>query len=737
MRPAFVLLLCIVAGCRAGDIWLVEGPNGPAPSEGDGPATLDAGTTPPPPASDTGARAGADATPVSDRDGGRAPPIGADGGASYDASAPASTDFVETFTNGAPDNAGWMLGDGWSVDGAADRSMASGGGALVGTIANDAAVPVYERATIRVPLGDTPKLTFHRRVDFTTDGAILAAAFRVKVDGATVDEVRTLSSPLSEPWSEHADIDLGAHANQEVELTFEVTAASYSWRAAATAQAIIDDIRITGSVTTPPPPPPPPPPTRDGGTAPPPPPIPNGAAYANASESTSDLVTALDITGHFGVSLAGGHLIASDARGGTSLPRETPVSSSGTVDIPAGATVRHAMLWYTGIIFLKPHNGGEGDYTPDRGGTLDDLADVQANGITFELGGQSFGPFDTTSRLVPDPSSLGHESVISPRDYAPSFGTLTGAKESVYGNRLDVTGLLQGMSGAVSVTVNPPERMDINGNDAGRNGGNPAGNTTHNLCTSGASWSLMVIYEKADLPNKNLVLMDGPWARAWDYIFFHSGVWQRPKVRIDHAPIQPGAKLYVYAGSSSEVGHVLPSNPACSCGCGGAYTLKNRSGPYGRSDYFSDRHEDPVAARSDPLSRDRHNGPWYLHSTGLTGIAGNDWTLFQSGGLFTEFPNLYEGAAAPSADETQPVTNEDDPDSNNDVYAGHPWRGRGEVRYHGTGNASTTVEIALANGRVTPGETTSYVYLKGDQKDVWKPQQIVSVKYMMLETPVP
>ena len=96
------------------------------------------------------------------------------------------------------------------------------------------------------------------------------------------------------------------------------------------------------------------------------------------------------------------------------------------------------------------------------------------------------------------------------------------------------------------MTVNPPERLDPSGNDRTSNGGNPAGNTTYNSCSGAAAWALMIIYEQPGAPAKNLVLMDGDWARAWDYLFFHSGKWVRPKVRIDHAPIRAGAKFYVF-----------------------------------------------------------------------------------------------------------------------------------------------------------------------------------------------
>lgn len=476
-------------------------------------------------------------------------------------------------------------------------------------------------------------------------------------------------------------------------------------------------------------------PSRDAETPLPPPP--DGDPYENATEAANDLTEVLDLTGRFGVALAGGHLLASNASGGSGFPRETAISSSGSVSIPAGATVRHALLFYAGIIFQKPHTNGEGDYTTDRGGALDGIADVRGNGITFSIDAQAHGPFDPSARLAPNPSTLGSEATISPRNYAPSFGTFTGLNESVWGNRLDITGLFQGKSGNVAITVNPPERLDLNGNNSTRNGGNPAGNTTYNLCSGAASWSLLVIYEDATLPEKNLVLMDGAWARAWDYLFFHDGTWHRPKIRVDHAPIRAGAKFYTYVASSSPVGTTLPSSPACSCGCGGAYTLKNTAGPYGRNNYFSDTLVDPPAAQNDPMHRDRSNGPWYLHATNQPqGIAGNDWTLFQSGEVYTEFPNLYEGEDTPVADNIQPVTNENDADASNDTYAGHPWNGRGTVTYHGSGNATSTIEVELDPARITPGERVSYLYLKGDQKDVWKPQQVISMKYLLLETPL-
>ena len=638
--------------------------------------------------------------------------------------------FRETFANGTEDNPGWTRSAGFSVDTAEDHTGQPGSGSLLGRAATSELAPTTEQATLSVQIPESGKLSFFRKLELSSDGFAFTASYTVRVGSQVVDEASTLNVEMTDPdWVQVQDVDLSSLAGQTVDLTIEVEATSWTFQQEARAVVRIDDIQIVGEGAPPPPPPPPPGP-------PPPPPPPSGGGYDHASEQANDLATVLDITGRYGVAVAGGQLLAGDASGGTSLPRETPVSSSGSLTIPAGATVRHAILWYTGVIFMKPHSGGEGDYTSDLGGPLDDEADVRGNGITFSINGTNHGPYDNSTRQPQGASSLGHDTQVSPRDYSPSFGTLTGVKESVWANRLDITGLLQGASGTLSIDVQPPEKLDVNGNDSINNGGNPAGNTTYNLCTSGASWSLMVIYEQASLPEKNLVLVDGDWARAWDYIFFHSGVWQRPKIRIDHAPIQPGARLIFYSGSGSPAGHSIPTNPACSCGCGGEYTLRNTAGPFGRNNYFSDTHEDPPATVGDPIHRDRTNGPWYLHSTGGVGMSGNDWTLLQSGAVFTEFPNLFEGEEAPNPDSIQPVTNEDSPNAQNDTYGGHPWSGRGQVNYLAYGNALSVVEVIPEPDRITPGETTSYIYFKGDQKDVWKPQAIVSVKYILFETPV-
>ena len=463
---------------------------------------------------------------------------------------------------------------------------------------------------------------------------------------------------------------------------------------------------------------------------------PRGAPYDNASESVHSLAKVLDLQGSYGVALTGGHLLASDASGGSSFPRTTPLSSKGTLAIPAGATVKYAFLWYGGAIFMKPgDNGATGDYTADVGGALDSESDVAGNGITFSIGATKYGPFDSNARLAPNPSTVGSAAQISPVVYQPHFGTWTNVKESVWANRLDVTGVFASATGSVDVTVNPPERLDPSGNDGTNNGGNPAGSTNYNSCSGAASWALMVIYQDPSAPAKNLVLMDGDFARAWDYLFFHSGKWYRPKVRIDHAPIRAGAKFYVFTPSGAPAGEALPSSPTCTCGCGGQYTLAH-SGLLQNS-FFTSTYVDPAACTSDPMHRDKTNGPWYTATGALaTGVVGNDWTLFQSGPVYTEFANLYEGQKAPAADAMMPVTHENDPDASKDTYGGHPWAGNGTVTYHAHGDGMSVVEVALDPSAIAPGETTSYVYFKGDQKDVFKPQAVVSVKWILFETPM-
>jgi hypothetical protein len=462
---------------------------------------------------------------------------------------------------------------------------------------------------------------------------------------------------------------------------------------------------------------------------------PSAGGYEHSSRDNHFLEPVLNLDGHYGLTLGGGHLLASDASGGSGFPRDTPVASTDTIHIPEGATVRYAFLWVGGTIFLKPHDAGEGDYTADLGGPLDSIEDMQSNGSTFALNGEQFGPFDTSVRLPPGQTHVGSESQLSPLVFDPHYGTLQGTKVTGWANRLDVTSFFSGRTGDVNVEVQPPERLDINGNDAMHNGGNNAGNTLYNACSGGASWSVVVIYESPDQPRQNVILNDGNWLRAWDYMFFHTGRWQRPAIQIDHLPIQPGARFYLYGTAGGLAGAALPNSPTCTCGCAGTYTLTHSG--FMTNDYFSRTYLDPAECADDPMHRDRTNGPWYLQPGAMSQpVVGNDWTLFQSGTQFTEFPNLFEGHEMPGADGVQPVTNENDANAGHDTYRGHPWDGRGLVTYHAAGNSVSVVEVELDPSVLEVGSTTSYLYFRGDQKDVWKPQHAMLIKYIIFVTPI-
>ena len=119
------------------------------------------------------------------------------------------------------------------------------------------------------------------------------------------------------------------------------------------------------------------------------------------------------------------------------------MSSKGTIAIPSGATVKYALLWYGGAIFMKPgDNGATGDYTADIGGALDSQSDVQGNGITFSIGAHEVRPVRLRRRAWrPIRRSVGSAAQLSPVVYQPHFGTWTNVKESVWANRLDVTGV--------------------------------------------------------------------------------------------------------------------------------------------------------------------------------------------------------------------------------------------------------------------------------------------------------
>ena len=78
----------------------------------------------------------------------------------------------------------------------------------------------------RLRLGDNATLRYVRRLEL--DAAVNAyttAAFRVRVDGAIVDEASAAGMTYAETeWTERAEIDLSRYAGREVTIAFEVTA---------------------------------------------------------------------------------------------------------------------------------------------------------------------------------------------------------------------------------------------------------------------------------------------------------------------------------------------------------------------------------------------------------------------------------------------------------------------------------------------------------------------------------
>ncbi|MFL0796424.1 MAG: DUF5011 domain-containing protein [Cellvibrionaceae bacterium] len=455
------------------------------------------------------------------------------------------------------------------------------------------------------------------------------------------------------------------------------------------------------------------------------------AGYDNHYER--DVPTIVDITGNYGVALAGGHFL--EGSGGDGFPRSSIVGSSDSINIPAGATVKYAFMYYGGIIGLGNDSFTSGDFTADG---LNNQSDVENNGLSFSINGVNQGTFDASNRQPAHQTEVGSQALIGDDVFNASFGTLQGTSTTFWSNRLDITDLLQGKSGNLTFDVSAPEELDVDVNNSSRNGGNDAGTTLYNSCLGAANWGLVVIYEDANEESKQLILKDDI-VRAWDYIWFHKGVWNRPKVSFDnHAPMAKGAKVYLMGQTGNPAGTATPGTPYCTCGCGGSFNLAQANPTNKSGEFWSYTLVDPEVTWDDPLHRDSTNGPWNVVSTqGTNGqsLRGNEWTLFQSGtDTFTEFPNLYEGEDTP-ADNITPVTNEDIADASGDTYAGHPWAGRGDVTYHGFGNDLSVVEIALDDSAIDEGSTSSALYFKGDQKDVFKPQARVTVRFMLLEIP--
>ena len=80
----------------------------------------------------------------------------------------------------------------------------------------------------RMTLGQTPKLSYVRKLDLNATANVLTSAgFTVLVDGMPVDEVSAVGMDYAEAeWTERSDIDLAPFAGRTVTLSFELAANS-------------------------------------------------------------------------------------------------------------------------------------------------------------------------------------------------------------------------------------------------------------------------------------------------------------------------------------------------------------------------------------------------------------------------------------------------------------------------------------------------------------------------------
>ncbi|MBU3916304.1 hypothetical protein KKA14_12285, partial [bacterium] len=467
-----------------------------------------------------------------------------------------------------------------------------------------------------------------------------------------------------------------------------------------------------------------------------------------------------NITGKYGVALAGGTFLHGSGTDKRTFPRETIVSTSAMLNIPTGSTIKYAFLYYGGLIGVKGNyrecdtcpltalptvNKWDssynfmGDYTPDG---LNNEDDVRNNKITFSINGQNYGPFGPETASQPSPQPIGNTSKIDWEHLAKIMqGTLQGTAFTIWSNRIDITGLIAGKTGTVNLTVNPPDELDVNVNAQGQTGGNIIGSTDYNSCLDSGSWTVVVVYENPVVENKNIVMKDELFLRASDYSWHLYGEHGRRHTKINHAPIQDGAKLYLYSMMGHEANFPVPLSPTCSCGCAGNYFLSNNSGGT-RLAFYSDIAEDVIT--DDPVHSDKTNGPWYLHSyvgSGQKNVRGNDYTRVISGSKVATFPNLYEGkgtAGFPSdcaGDGITTYENENQWTTDGESYRGHDWTGQGLITYHAADNSISLLEMKLDPSKITAGETETWVSIKANQKQVFKPMDRIALRFLIFETP--
>lgn len=152
------------------------------------------------------------------------------------------------------DNAGWTA-SGYAADASNNKpqpqtSQSSFGYASSGiSCATGLNTKFLSRS---VTLGPSPVLTYWRKLDLKANlNTSTTAGFTVKVNSTVVDQKTvTYANHVESAWTERANLDLSAFANQTVTLRFESTANS-NICAEAWGKAWVDDIRVGNATSSP------------------------------------------------------------------------------------------------------------------------------------------------------------------------------------------------------------------------------------------------------------------------------------------------------------------------------------------------------------------------------------------------------------------------------------------------------------------------------------------------------
>jgi poly(hydroxyalkanoate) depolymerase family esterase len=165
--------------------------------------------------------------------------------------------FAENFSSGGPENTGWDLTQ-WALN-AEDRGGITGSQSIHGA-ATAAFNTVTRTATISVTLGANPRLSYWRKVSLSGANTSASASFKVVVNAGTDVTVDSLTKTGAgtageSTWTQRADLDLSAFANQKVVLKF-IASATDTGSNLSFAKAWVDGITVgpqsANADTTPP-----------------------------------------------------------------------------------------------------------------------------------------------------------------------------------------------------------------------------------------------------------------------------------------------------------------------------------------------------------------------------------------------------------------------------------------------------------------------------------------------------